>query len=303
METTKSPVVDANRDAVLAWFTGKALENASAALDMLAQSEAVGEWVPKASRTVRAALSKSNVAKKIAHKHRAGLEAIGNYQSPEGHRGWDVAFILNFGQFWGRRDVDFAAVLAQAPNVDLKQAVLDCERFVRDFAPVAKLLNRLDATRPVPVITQLGASPTVTALLKSLGLDGTVASTARVCPIEWVTVAVRGKHTAECNEFRGAGNGPNIPCINKRCPYNLFTYVKVANLLWPAGTVHGASRYDHNREHQQCQACGSAIKNAFNWVPLLIDNAEGVPHSLWVGRDCSKTLFGIKVTGDFETKK
>lgn len=272
---SKSPVVDANRETVLAWFTGKARVNAFAALDLLAQSEALGEWVPKASRSVWAALSKSNVAKRIGLKNRGGLEAIGDYKSPESHRGWSVSFILDFGKFWGHGDVNFKAVHDAAPNVDLKLAVIECKRFVGEFAPITALLRRLDATRAKPVITYLGASPTVTKLLASLGLERTVATTARLCPVEWTTVE------------------------RKNAKGKVIGYFQVGRTVWPEGTVHGASRYDHNREHDQCQACGHAIKTD-NWVPLVVDNAAGVPHSLWVGRDCARTIFGIKVVGAFE---
>lgn len=48
----------------------------------------------------------------------------------------------------------------------------------------------------------------------------------------------------------------------------------------------------------QCQACGHAIKNVFNWVPLVVDSAAGVPHAMWVGKDCAQTLFGVTVKGE-----
>lgn len=46
-----------NNEAVLSWFTGKAKEKATLALTQLAASIEQGYWIPKASRSVRAALT------------------------------------------------------------------------------------------------------------------------------------------------------------------------------------------------------------------------------------------------------
>lgn len=42
-------------------------------------------------------------------------------------------------------------------------------------------------------------------------------------------------------------------------------------------------------------------KKSDNWVPLLGELA-GSNRSLWVGRDCARTLFGIKVTGEMHVE-
>jgi hypothetical protein len=76
--------------------------------------------------------------------------------------------------------------------------------------------------------------------------------------------------------------------------------VKVGRVVWPEGTEHACSRFAASGSQNQCHACGHAIRNAFNWVPLVVENAEGVPHALWVGRDCAENLFGIKATGELE---
>jgi hypothetical protein len=67
---------------------------------------------------------------------------------------------------------------------------------------------------------------------------------------------------------------------------------------WPDGTLHNKSHFNYSANNQQCQACGHAIQNPFNWVPILAFNTTKVPHSLWVGRDCASKLFGCKVEGD-----
>lgn len=272
-----SPIVDAARENVLRWYTGKGREKAAAALDLLAASEDAGAWIPGASRKVWSVLQKANRAINTGRAFRNTLDTIGTYETPANQRGHEISFVLQFGHFWGRKtDIDFAAIRAACRDIPTAHAVDVCEEFITEFATITALMKRLDATRPKPVITYLGASPTVTNLLKSLGLDGTVATTVRIAPyhFEKLEIEVKGVRT--------------------------WTWIIVMD--WPANTVHGASRYNHNGAHAQCEACGHAIKVVDNWVPLLIDNAAGVPLSLFVGRDCAKTLFGIKVTGEFHMK-
>ncbi len=278
-ETSKSPIIDAARTAVLGWYTGKAQKDAAAALDLLAQSEAQGAWVPGASRFVDARLGKSNVATKMGRAHGKALEGVGDYKTPAAQRGWNVMMVLTYP--YPKRlgahvtELDWTAIRTAAP-ASLRMVVDFAEKLCKDFAPVAALMVRLDATRPLPVITKIGASPTVTATLTNLGLVAK-AETAQVCPGHWeerTSVDAKGK----------------------------TVYRQVWILEWPTGTVHGKSRYAHGSHagNSQCEACGHAIQNPFNWVPLLLDNEAGRPHSLWVGKDCAKTIFGVKVTGDFE---
>lgn len=48
----------------------------------------------------------------------------------------------------------------------------------------------------------------------------------------------------------------------------------------------------------ESEELGHAIKDPFNWVPLLAYNHKKTPHALWVGRDCAEKLFGCEVEGD-----
>lgn len=282
MHTTSglSPIVDGVRGRALEWFTGKSRQDAACALDLLAASEAAEEWLPGASRKVAAALSKTNVARKLYGKYGKALEAIGGYDLPSEQRGWSVATLLQFGNWKRGLDIDFDAVQKGAKADELALVVDLARGFVSDFAPLVPLVERLDATRPAPVITSVGASPTVTKLLASLGLLLN-AGTIRTPPIEWVSV-------------------------ERKTPAGKPYLAKVGYIHWPRGTVHNASRYAAGTQRNiQCHACGHAIKNAFNWVPLLLDSDDvvSVPHSLWVGRDCAETLFGIKVRGEVELEE
>lgn len=267
---------------MLSWFSGKSLENAKLALDLLAQSEALGYWIPNASRKVRAAMSKQNVAAKYAGKHLNAMEYFGinisDQRWEEGSPaefGREIRSAFSYGNIYRIQDLDFDAARKTARNDLEKEIVENGRRFAADFAEVAALITRLDATRPKPVFTSIGVSPTLTATLTDLGVGGASLDTIRPCPMEHVLVEKTNPKTGK----------------------KYFEYE--TRLVWPENTVHGASRYDQTRNNMQCQACGHAIKNAFNWVPLLVDVA-GVPHSLWVGRDCCKSLFGIEMKGELD---
>ncbi len=151
----------------------------------------------------------------------------------------------------------------------------DLLEFYVDFQPIAQLLQDLDDTRPKPTFTNLGVSPTITATLQDMRMNLN-PETIRVCPIEYVPVWITDKETGKKSRHW------------------------VAKLVWPKGTIHGASRYSETNDNRQCQSCGHAIKNPYNWVPILIDSKKGVPHSLWTGRDCAKSLFGIDMKGELE---
>lgn len=124
-------------------------------------------------------------------------------------------------------------------------------------------------TKATFVVDPTKVSPTVRKTLDGLNLN---SLTIRVCPMEYRDEEVL------------------LPSGKK-------VTTKVAYLVWPKGTKHGCSRFLTTNENYQCQACGHAIRNPFNWVPVLVDNKAGVPHSIWVGRDCAKNLFGIELVG------
>lgn len=256
-----------NRDIILAWFTGKGRERASAALDLLEASVAQGCWVSGASRKVRAALDKPSVATNAARK------AIGiGYASPL----WRIRHAMWFGNFIGIQAHDIAAARKANPDATIDAFLGLALAWQKDFAQVAQQVEMLDQRQPAPVFTSMGLSPTVTASLVDMGLAGR-PETVRVCPhrIDWI---------------HGIDPKTNKP--------RMFALVI---LLWPKGTVFGASRYLGTAHNTQCEACGHAIRTAR--VPLLIDDAKGVPHALWVGRDCARNIFGIKVTGDLDIQK
>lgn len=267
---------DATKTNVLKWFSGKALVNAKEALALLEESEKSGGWLPKSSRTVRARLTKHNVAQKFARKHQDQINRIG---AQDGFR-FGPGSALTHAMLYGFREVNSTqmadAVLA-AKTQEEKDLLHTCIGFLKDFYPVVLVIRELDRTRPKPVFTFLGVSPTITATLTDMGMDLDL-NTIRVCPGDWKRIDGTDKHGK---------------LIVK------WVYV----LVFPAGTIHNASRYGCTNNNVQCQACGHAIKNPFNWVPVLVDSKAGIPHSLFVGRDCAKSVFGIDMDGELEIKR
>lgn len=255
-------------EGALQWFSGKGKQTAWQALCRLATAAERGFWLPEdKSRSIRASLNKSNLAARFVKT--AQFNGVWDWQEgPEYYNRpfYRAMFSMHFGEFDSIQGFDVDAAFEKDPTaIAVRKHV---QAYKDSFTSISVTLKRLDDTRPQPVFTEIGASPTVTATLKSLGLD--VLPKARVCPIKYEVVQIL---------YQGK-----------------IVYVQEATLLWPEGTVHGASRY--HAEDSQCEACGHGIKVVDNWVPLILDNAAGVPHALWVGRDCCRTIFGIKVTGE-----
>jgi hypothetical protein len=246
------PVPESKFSSALKWFSGTALIKARDALELLDASLAHGSWLPGASRKVRAALGKANVAKKkIAinkDSHRTKAESA-------------IDYAVNYGAF---------KQMSTLTLEDARRLNKVAFSYYEDFKPVVDIMDELDATRPVPVFTDLGVSETLTATLKAFEAVK-------------VTVAPLKRKKKEYLDKNGK---------------QAWKYVYY--LDWPKGTKHGTSRYRGTDNNRQCEACGHAIKNGFNWVPLVLWGKDGTPKSCWTGRDCAESLFGVKMTGDLE---
>jgi hypothetical protein len=161
-----------------------------------------------------------------------------------------------------------------ARGLDSRRALEEARAiFKAAMAPLEAEMQVWDSQRPPPTFTTIGASPTITANLKLLG-----AEKAEPAPMkrEWVEAL-----------------NPKTGKVERHL---------VVEIVWPEGTQHGTSQYRGTCNNSQCESCGHAIKNPFNWVPILVTCTDGSFKSLWVGRDCAKTLFGIDMTGDLEIK-
>lgn len=280
-----------DRAAVLRWFKGKSLENASAALDLVEASLKEGSWIPGASRKVEGALNKANIAVKLARGWEAENWAQAGHHSTLlgdlGERGtglgtgWQVAHNMKFGAFRAIQSIDISALRTEADQYGAASgrtyersraqlaALTRAAEYQQDMSTVAAAVERLNMTRPAPKFLRPGTvSPTVQRTLDAMG-----AVSIEVAPMEYRTIERLDK------------DGKKI-------------FVTVCVLLWPQGTEHHTSLKGYLGSN--CEACGHAIRNGFNWVPMLITTKTGGKKSLWVGRDCAKRLFEVELKGDLE---
>jgi hypothetical protein len=260
-------------DGILDWFSGKARDTiVTFTIPALVESEELGYWKKGVARKVRATLNKQNVAAKWS---RAVELALGISYS---HPLYEGLSNMRYGSY-GRAPLMLAepalGKLRGRPHFYEKKGTTQnvgetIERWARANAEVAELIALLDERRPKPVVVMKTLSPTIAKTISGhIGLD---VATIQSPPMhgEWVEFEYKGK---KCRVYEVV-------------------------IDWPEDTLHNKSRFFHSGNHQQCQACGHAIQNAFNWVPILAYNADKVPHALWVGRDCAKKLFGCEVDGD-----
>lgn len=257
---------------VLRWFSGKGAVAAQHALDLMVASEAAEAWIPGASRKVRAALNKQNVARK-----RADATGIHDYSHPL-HNGLSDMRYGSYGRAARSLDVKMPAT---ATNAELDAAAM-LRDWAADWAPIAARLDELDARRPKPVIVLGTLSPTV------------VANVAGALGLELASVAVPPMH----------GEWREVTRQRKGARPGVTETVKVWHIEidWPAGTRHCRSRFSSgsNAGNSQCEACGHAIRDPYNWCPLMLIESDGITSSLWVGKDCACKLLGSDVVNSGE---
>lgn len=263
-------------DNLLEWFSGKSREAlVTFTIPALVESAEQGCWKKGVAVKVRAALNKQNVAAKWARA--AGNTLQVDYKHPlyEGimnmrHGAYGRApRMLTTEALNKLHSVPYFFTKKKGTSQNVGKVI---ERWARANAEVAELVDLLDARRPKPVIVMKTLSPTVAANISThIGID---VSTIQYPPShgEWVE-----------REYKG-----------KKC--------RVYEIIidWPKDTQHNKSRFFQSGKHMQCQACGHAIQNPYNWVPILAygHGAKPAPCSLWVGRDCAEKLFGCEVEGD-----
>lgn len=270
-----------NFKAITKWYSGKALGVIiDFVIPMLEKSTSQKRWEKGASRKVHAALNKfSTATKNIAHQ----ADDIGKalpYDFDGGIKGLKNAWFCVYMtmSYGGERIRQEEIDLIKANLTDAQKPVFEkALQFFADFADVYAAVKYLDSLRPAPVFV-LGKTLSAT-VVKTIRESGLNPDSLRM-PEQVV------KYVDAVDE--------------KGKPYQKAVIV----LVWPKGTVHGKTKFGKvgcsRSGNAQCHACGHAIKNGFNWVPLTLDNAKGVPHSMWVGRDCAKNLFNIDMEGEAE---
>jgi hypothetical protein len=273
-------------ESILEWFSGKSLYAiVNFTIPALIECEELGYWKKGVARAVRATLNKQNEAAKWARGVEKVLDA-GSYTHPL----HDALSDMRYGSYGranhlltpaaktkrlGKNRAGFSIITRRgAENVNET-----IDRWAAAFAPVSELLVMLDERRPKPVIVLKTLSPTVAAnVSKYIGID---LRTIQAPPMRGIWVDMLDK------------KGKSIR-------------VWQVEIVWPEGTRHNQSKFLHSHDNQLCQACGHAIRNGFNWVPLLAYGCDEplshcaslAPFSLWVGRDCARKLFGCEIEGD-----
>jgi len=275
----------AHLTAALVWFTGKSRAAVEGfVIPALVQSATDGCWQPGASRKVHAALTKVSTATVKLGKLAEGFYDAARkeeYDTPEyklADSWFAIEMAFRYGNNVGACQKAVEILAATKLTAEQKALVAQARAFAADLAPIWAAVSRLDATRPKPVFTALGLSPTVTkTLTEQLKLN---VATLRMPEyvVEYVEEEVTDKHGRTSTQIK-----------------------PIIVIKWPEGTRHGRSPHAFRGPNGNlCHACGHAIKNAFNWVPFLMDDAAGVPHSMWVGRDCARNVFNVDVKGDAE---
>lgn len=261
---------------VLRWYSGKARERVAAVLPAVAASARADHWLPRVSRGARAALSRQSTrsgrwvappSAPGARPERVDLSRLLGL----GADGRALHLDLTLGCFQRADEVlpTAHALLRRAAGTLAEPAAEVALAWAEDFAPVARLFARLDASRARPTYELGDLSPTVRANVGAA--MGLAFATVRMPEIKW--------------ELREVA----LP------PHGGVVQVWHGEILWPEGTRHNGSRYATGT---QCHACGHRISRSDNWVPLVLEDASGAPSSLWVGRDCAKRLFGCRVVGE-----
>lgn len=273
-------------EAILSWFKGKAQENAGVALGLLIDSEKQGFWLKGASRKVKAALTKANVADKWARSARAWYDLLAHDRGDYGTVAYeqmkierDAWFKIYMGLHHGSRvcDVLTACTTLRGMKLDSGKDVIVSKAwtFACDMMPAIELMALLDSRRPARVVVFKTLSATVLTTFANLGMTGMDLTTVREPEIRWEWVDQIAK---DGTKFQ----------------------VRVGTIVWPAGTRFNCSKFSMGSKtgNRQCHACGHAIKNPYNWVPVLVDDTAGVPHALFIGKDCAHNLFDADVEGD-----
>ncbi len=275
-------------EKILEWYSGKALDIIRKdTIPTLERCEEQGFWLKGVTRKVKAQLNKMTAAQKWSRacEKTFGEHSYGSFRMPSKHPLLDVQHAMMYGLF-ERAPKVLQELLAAKVGKDrqLNEHLPAAIAWAQAFTPVAHLVALLDERRPKQTVVFATLSPTVAKNISGhIGIDiATIRSPEMVG--EWVeyTITIGGK------------------------PKTIRVWR--VRVVWPEGTLHNKSKFFHSGENWQCQACGHAIKNPFNWVPILAygwakpapSGSGGIApaYSLIVGRDCAEKLFGCKVEGD-----
>lgn len=299
MAITAATGIDLER--IRRWFKGPGSKPSKAltvldseTIPMLRIAEAEGYWPKGVSRKVKAQLNKQVVAWKFGRAN--DRDRNKREENPRGMlddvcdsrpnwwdskiSGSDFVHAMTFGQFERAPLLrGLADKLRPFCVDDVERAALEtAAQWAEDFAPLAELVERLDATRPKPSYVVGKISP------------ATFANVCSTMNLDLTSVEVPPMKMHRIEEMK---DGKLV----------IRWHVEI---LWPEGTKHNQSKFAFGSKtgNNQCHACGHAILNAFNWCPLVARPRKGgAPVALWVGRDCARNLFSVQMEGEARFKR
>lgn len=126
------------------WFTGKALVNAQEALNLLNESITLGYWAPKASVKVPAAMSKSNVAKKLSDSSEEINAIEKDYDNAAQKAAWSLKHNLYFGSIVNLSAMDLPSLMVAVTTPEARVVCTKAMELVADFAPVLAAIAKLE---------------------------------------------------------------------------------------------------------------------------------------------------------------
>jgi hypothetical protein len=258
------PELEHSISIVSGFLSGARKAKFQAGVQVLRDSIASGQWIPRGGVKVNSSLYQGLVSK---------LPPRSTYdESPVGTPQWSdfnsLESCLKFGSVYdGDQTIDPQLLKVPEP---VQRAWFHCCRGMRNLSKL------LDQQRPKPVLTEVGLSPKVTKTLMEMELDIDL-KTIKVPPVEKI---------GETQSKDRQGN----PMFLHGKPVMEPIY----KVMWEPGTKFGMSRFSDLPEH--CEACGKRIPSNM-YVPIEAQCRKHGYVGLLIGTDCARNIFGVKDKG------
>lgn len=239
------------------FFRSKRREDFLASMEVIRESLAAGSWIqPRGAQRAKKGISKG---------FGKAQDLCLRYDDPRSEPVFRCFMTIRHGSNLSQSELD--VITDDEISRIIPKAPIEAVRaWLRLMVALTAIREDLDASRPLPVYTEIGVSPKVTKTLQDAEIDLDL-STRRVCPVGWYWIVVADENGRERREK--------------------YYFPK-----WPSNTKFGSSRF----AGCDCEACGKTIPSK-RYVPVVIDNKQGVPFGFWFGRDCAANILGIKDIG------
>jgi hypothetical protein len=255
-------------------MTGKRLEKFQKSVQLITESLEANGWLKGASRSADSGFYQGIISGRIPETPR-------NYDD-KNKTAWNVYMSLRYGHGKAEPSEKVFEEMRQVADSKEHRAFLkltneQLSAWVQLSKQKAEAMEWLNSARPVPVITDMGASPKVLRTLEEMGMTVN-ASSLKYPELE-----------RKVQEYEA---------INPRTgEMQTFKHVYY-EIKWEKGIVHNTSRFAGTAPsgHCRCDACGKSIPSGM-LVPLEGKDNDGKWKSMMVGTDCAQTLFGVKDVG------